>query len=232
MRRSRFLLATLLLASVAAGAQSGASARSSVTFDLFWEAATPQRYRITVDDSGSARYESHTPGRPAEGRSSAPSEPDDFETAITVSGTLVEQIFQIARELDYFNGDWDYKKHAIANTGKKTFTYADSVRKFQTTCNYSENKSMQKITAIFEGISLTLEHGRKLQFLLRFDKLGLESELSGMEDMAARNDLYELHLIAPVLRKIAGDTRILHLARQRAERLLAAGEATPDSGGK
>jgi len=111
----------------------------------------------------------------------------------------------------------------VANTGKKTLTWSDAARKFHTVYNFSENKQLQQLTSIFEGISLTLEHGRKLQFLHRFDKLGLESELSGMEEMFKRHDLYELQLIAPTLRKIANDTAVMHLARQRAGRLLAAG---------
>jgi hypothetical protein len=195
----------------------------TVTFELFWEQATPQRYAITVDVAGNARYESHTPERPAEGRSPTPSEPDDFETQFIISRDTRDQILRLAKELDYFNGDWDFKKHVIANTGQKTLTWSDAGRKSHTTYNFSESKPLQQLTSIFEGISLTLEHGRKLQFLHRFDKLGLESELNGMEEMFKRHDLYELQLIAPTLRKIANDTAVLHLARQRAGRLLAAG---------
>jgi hypothetical protein len=220
-----FLLLTALPSVATCAAQQQAPLQPSVKFDLFWEAQTPQSYTITVDVSGSARYESHTPPRPAEGRNSAPSERDDFELAFTISGATREQIFQLAQELEYFNGDWDFKKHTVASTGKKTLTYNDDRRKFHTAYDYSENKAMQRITAIFQGISLTIEHGRKLQFLYRFDRLSLAAELSAMDDMEKNHELYELQLIAPTLRKIAGDSKILHMARQKAERLLAASEA-------
>src|SRR5258708_12632493 len=197
-----------------------ASPMPTVTFELFGKQATPQSYPITRDVSGNARYESHTPERPAEGRSSAPSEPDDFEMQFTISRDTRDQILRLAKELDYFNGDWDFKKHVVANTGKKTLTWSDAGRKLHTVYNFSESKQLQQLTSIFEGISLTLEHGRKLQFLHRFDKLGLESELSGMEEMFKRHDLYELQLIAPTLRKIANDTPVLHLARQPPRRPL------------
>jgi hypothetical protein len=215
------LLLTVLTAVVAHAAQPQTPPQPSVKFDLFWEAQTPQSYTITVDVSGSARYESHTPPRPAEGRNSAPSEPDDFDLAFTISAATREQIFQLAQDLEYFNGDWDFKKHTVASTGKKTLTYNDDRRKFHTAYDYSENKTMQKITAIFEGISLTIEHGRKLQFLYRFDRLGLAAELSAMDDMEKNHELYELQLIAPTLRKIVADSKILHMARQKAERLLS-----------
>ena len=137
--KCHFLILLLLpaLACAVCAAQSQTVAQPGVTFDFFWDQATPQSYRITVDASGSAHYESHTPSRPAEGRSSTPSEPDDFEMAFTISNATREQIFQLAQELDYFNGDWDFRKHAIANTGKKTLTFTDSTRKFHTTYNYS-----------------------------------------------------------------------------------------------
>lgn len=214
-----------LLAGAVCAIQPQDAPRPSVTFDLFWDAATPQSYRITVDTTGSARYESHTPPRPGEGRSATPSEQDDFEMTFVISKATRDQIFQMAQELDYFNGDWDFSKHAMANTGKKTLTYADSSRKFQTTYNYSESKAVQRITAIFQGISLTLEHGRRLQFLHRFDRLGLDAELRAMEDMAKNNDLVELQLIGPTLRKIADDTRIMNMARQRCLRLLKHAES-------
>jgi hypothetical protein len=58
-----------------------------------------------------------------------------------------------------------------------------------------------------------------LQYLRRFDKLGLEEELKGMENEG--QNLAELQIIAPMLESIANDPAILNIARQRAKRLLA-----------
>ena len=58
-------------------------------------------------------------------------------------------------------------------------------------------------------------------YLHRFDKLGLEDELKGMEDAAESHNLAELQIIAPTLKSIADDTTVLNIARQRAKRLLA-----------
>ena len=58
-------------------------------------------------------------------------------------------------------------------------------------------------------------------YLHRFDKLGLEDELKGMENAAENHNLAELQIIAPTLKSIADDTTVLNIARQRAKRLLA-----------
>jgi iron-sulfur cluster repair protein YtfE (RIC family) len=126
----------------------------------------------------------------------------------------------LAAQAKYFDGDFDYKKHAIANTGRKTLTYADMVRHFQTTYNWSENPAIDQLTRYFQGVSSTIQHGRKLEFLHHYDKLGLEAYLKGMEEEAQSHYLAELTIIAPVLESIAGDSSVMNIARQRARRLL------------
>ncbi|HEX3092572.1 MAG TPA: hypothetical protein VHW72_08130, partial [Candidatus Angelobacter sp.] len=143
------------------------------------------------------------------------------QTEFTMSHDRCDKLFRYAKEADYFQGDFTFKKHAVASTGKKTLTYVDGSRHFNTTYDYSEHKAIQEITSIFMGISNTIEHGRKLQFLRRFDKLGLEAELKVLEDAAESHNLVEIQLIAPTLESIAEDHAILNIARQRAHRLLA-----------
>ena len=188
----------------------------TITFDLLWEAATPQNYTITVESSGKAKYVSRNPTRPSE----ADNAPDpNYEVEFTLSPANRDRLFALAKDNNYFNGDFNYK-HKVANTGKKTLTYADPVRHFDTVYNFSENKDIEEITKLFQGISNTIEHGRKLQFMRRFDKLSLDTELRGMEEMAQNGYLAEIQIIAPILQNLANDTSVLHMARQRAQRLL------------
>jgi hypothetical protein len=223
MRRGLiFLLPWLLVLSATVMAQNAAQAPSpvvaTVSYDCFWEAATPQRYTVIVPSNGSARYVSQSPSETPDGNG----EPDpdyDLEFAISPSGRA--RIFQLAEQAGYFNGDFDFKKHAVASTGTKTLTYSDATRQFRTVYNWSENAAIDQLTRIFQGISATIEHGRKLKFLRRFDKLGLEAELKGMESLAENHNLAELQIIAPLLEDIANDNSVLNIARQRARRLLA-----------
>ena len=192
----------------------------TVTFDVFWEPSTPQQVTITVQASGETRYVSRNPARAAEkDENGIPSE--DYETHFTMSAINREKIFNLAGQAKYFNDDFDYKKHPVANTGKKTLSYSDANRRFATTYNWSENSAVDQLTRLFQGISNVIENGRRIQFLRRFDKLGLEAELKTMEEQSASHYLTELQVIAPTLESIVNDPSIMHIARVRAQRLLA-----------
>jgi hypothetical protein len=189
----------------------------TITYDRLWEPYTPQNITITVESTGPTKYVSRNPLKAQEERETDP----DFTLEFTMSAANRQRLFRYAKEANYFDGDFTFKKHAVSSTGKKTLTYADQARHFQTSYDYSENKAIAEITSIFQGISNTIEHGRKLLYLRRFDRLGLEEELKGMESLAESNYLSELQLIAPTLENIANDPAILNIARQRARRLLA-----------
>jgi hypothetical protein len=216
-----FALLSLAMLAVAAPAQSTSPADntgiSTVTFDSSWDRATPQKFTITAPSSGIAKYISGSPTKPDD-KSAAQDE--NYQTEFTMSAAVREKIFRLARDAKYFNGDFDFRSHPVASTGKKTLAFADTTRHFQTAFDYSENKSIQELTAIFQGISSTIQHGRRLQYLRRFDKLGLEAELKGMESEVDSHYLAELQIIAPILKSLAEDSAVLNIARQRAKRLL------------
>lgn len=191
-------------------------AEPTISFDLLWEAATPQNYTITIESSGKAKYVSRNPTRPPEGNDAAD---PDYQMEFTLSPASRDRLFTLAKDNGYFDGNFEYK-HKVANTGKKTLTYADPTRHFETVYNFSLNKDIEEITRLFQGISNSIEHGRKLQFMRRFDKLSLDTELRGMEEMAQNGYLAEIQIIAPILQSLANDTSVLHMARQRAQRLL------------
>jgi len=220
----QFLFLGLSMLAFSAGAQVQSRAplpdapTPTVTYDVFWEAATPQGYTITVSQTGSAKYVSRNPTKPPDGNGQRD---DDYEQEFTISPASRDKIFVLAQQLGYFNGDFAYRKHVVATTGKKTLSYADAVHNFQTQYDYSENPAIEELTSLFSGISNTIEYGRRLQFKRRFDKLGLEAELKGMEHMAESQNLAELQLIAPLLENLANDSSVLNIARQRARRLLA-----------
>lgn len=189
----------------------------TITFDRVWEAYTPQNIQITVESTGSAKYISRNPMKP-------PTETgadSDYVLEFTMSGPGRDKVFRCAQETNYLKGDFNYKKHPVASTGKKTLTYADQGRHEETSYDFSENKCIKEITDIFQGLSNTIEYGRKLQFLHRFDKLGLEAELKGMQSAAENHNLAEVQVIAPTLKSIVQDASVLNIARDRARKLLA-----------
>lgn len=185
----------------------------SITFDRLWNNFKPQSVTMTVSANGAGKYSSRNPEKTGD-------DVDDFQTDFTISPACRDKLFRYAKEANYFDGDFTFKKHVVASTGKKTLTYSDPERHFSTSYDYSENKAIQEITNILAGVSNTIEHGRKLQFLRRFDKLGLEEELKAMEDAAESHNLAELQIIQPTLESIAQDSTVLNIARQRAKKLL------------
>jgi len=221
MKRASFLFVLLALSATLAfpGHARGQNTEpnpvaASITFNRDWDEYTPQNVTITVSADGHTKYVSHSAAKP-------PDEADDYHTEFVISAACKDKLFRSASEANYFDGDFAFKKHTVASTGKKTLTYTDPTRNFGTTFDYSENKAIQEASSTFQGISSTVEFGRKLQFKHRFDKLGLEDELKGMESAAENHDLVELQLIAPVLESIVEDSSVLNIARQRAKKLLA-----------
>lgn len=178
--------------------------------------APPARFSITVDYSGKAVYRSEE----VTDADTAPG--DNYLLEWRVSELTRARIFDLSRQAQYFRRDFDFKKSKVAYTGTKTLTYKEGPdgKVSSTTYNYSDNPAIRELTAICQGISQTLEFGRHLQHRHRFDKLGLNAELRNMEEAEKSGGLYELQAVAQILGEIANDRTIMHIARQRAVRLL------------
>jgi len=189
---------------------------ATVTYTFDWPSIQPHHYSIVVDSTGRAAYESLT----AEGTAAQSIEGEPYNVKFTVSEATRNRIFDLAKQLNYFNGSFDFKKHKVAFSGTKTLAFADGTRHFETTYNWSENPAIQQLTELFSGISNTEEAGQRLQQLRRFDKLGLNQELARMEDLSKRQGLVEVQSIAPILQELASDPAIMNIARERAQRLL------------
>ena len=65
------------------------------------------------------------------------------------------------------------------------------------------------------------EFDRRLQFMMRDNKLGLYNELTHMLDAANEGWLAELQIVAPRLTTIANDSSVMHVARVKASQILA-----------
>jgi hypothetical protein len=117
-------------------------------------------------------------------------------------------------------------KQKVAYMGDKTFIYMRGDSRNQASFNWSDRREARELTRIFQAIAATLEAGRRLAFLRKYEKLGLDQELKAMEKTYASKapGLEELYSIAPVLREIIDDRGVMRMARERARRLLAIAE--------
>lgn len=199
----------------------------TVGFEIAFSGATPAHYAVAVESSGRAAYRSDDlrAGSSVQQPTGVP-----YVVRFTISDATRSRIFALAKQAKFFKGNFDYTKTRVANTGTKTLRYGEgSADSFtsptrgeftSTTYNYSENPAIQQLTAIFQSISSTLELGRRLESMHRYERLGLDEELKNAEQAASDHQLVELDAIAPALQAIAQDPAVLHIARERAQHLL------------
>ncbi|HLK32135.1 MAG TPA: hypothetical protein VKT29_03535 [Terriglobales bacterium] len=183
-----------------------------VSFSLELSGAVPPYYSISVESTGKAAYRSSPVPGDMEG--------DPYITKFVISQPTRTRIFELAKKLRYFKGDYEYHKGRLANTGSKTLYYTDEKTNNSTTYNYSSNQDVQELTRLFQGISTTMEFGRRLQYYYDHQKLGLDDELKRMDQMAEEGSLDELQAVAPILQRIAGDPQVMHIDQEHARHLL------------
>jgi hypothetical protein len=205
------LLASGLFTLSALGQQSSAA----VSFTLDFPGSNPSHYLIKIGSDGQGSYAS-------DGKIDEQSEPPDLgPEQFQISDSIREQIFELAKRAHYFDGKLDSGKKNIANTGAKTLAYKDASHDSKATYNYSSQPAVEQLTALFQGLSTTLEYGRRLTYFHRYEKLALDNELKKMEELRNENSLPDVQVVAPELTRIANDTSVMNVSRARAQRLLA-----------
>jgi hypothetical protein len=188
----------------------------TIVFEFVMPESNPAHYAITVDAIGRAAYRSDP--QPAE---SDRTPGDPFLTSFVVSNATRERIFQLAKELDYFqSNDFDFKGK-VANMGAKTLLYRDGGKEYRSAYNYTTNVKVQELTKLFQGISATLEYVHRLERLHRFEPLGLDAEVKRLEADQKAGRLEEAQLLEPVLSAIAENHTVMNITRRRAQTVLA-----------
>jgi hypothetical protein len=190
-------------------------AQATVTYLFDWPQGVPwTKFSIDVQSDGRAHFN----GTPHPDANNSDTDPvlQDFNM---VPGNR-ERIFELTQKLNYFQGDMDAHIKRIAQTGQKTLRYQSPQAHSTATFNYSQNPDVKELLQLFTGIATTIDYGRKLEFQYRFDKLGMAQCLKELEQGKADHQIAELHLINPILQKIADDPNVMNIARESAQRLL------------
>jgi hypothetical protein len=204
----------LLIALSSALAQSPREP-ATVSFSLDFPGANPSHYVVTVAEDGHGSYSSN-------GKLNQDSDPaDPAPLPFTLSDKVRQQIFDLAQRAHFFTGKVDSGNTKIADTGVKVLTYKSENQNSQARFNYSPVAAVQQITVIFENLSNTLEFGRRLSYLHKYQKLALDDDLKRMQEMQKEDNLGDIRAIAPILNGIADDPSVMNVSRARALRLLA-----------
>jgi hypothetical protein len=228
---------------------------SEVSFQFARAGLSVPKYTIVLHEDGAGTYQAEVAPVSTGGAAmgvSASAQP--VSQTIRISRPTTQMIFSAARALDRFNIPCESKAKNIADTGKKILTYkgadgegscvynysenksiaqltdtfqaiAQTMDEGSCVYNYSENKSIAQLTDTFQAIAQTMDEGRKLQFLHRFDRLGLYSEMDVLRHEVEEKRVLEIGNIAPALRSIVADEALMQKVRERAAHLLALGEA-------
>jgi len=193
---------------------------ATVNFTLDFPHSEPEHYAIAVNSDCHATYDSN-------GKLSLQSDEGvPFHLAFMVSSSACSKIFSLAKKAHYFEGQIDSNRPNLASTGAKTLAYKDGQTSHQAAYNYSPVPAVQELTQLFQGLSTTLEFGRRLDYYRHYQKLALNDELKALEQASRDNQISELQAISPILQQIVNDPGVLRVDRARAQSLLAAAGAS------
>jgi hypothetical protein len=195
-----------LSASMAYCAPAPSSAK--LTFRRVFKSSSPEFIEIAVrEDSDTAAYEIRQ------------LDDDAGPSLFQVSAGLRTKMFGLAAQLNHFQGqDLDVHRK-IANLGEKTFRWESGAEVHETKFNYTLNSAAAELLRIFEGLARQQEHFDLISRRMRYDRLGINDALLQFESDFNRSLLPEPQRVLPILDQIAGDSRFVEIARQRARSL-------------
>ncbi len=136
-----------------------------------------------------------------------------------VSAAWRTKMFDLAAQLKHFQGqDLDVHRK-IANLGEKTFRWESGAEIHEAKFNYTLNSAAAQLLQIFEGLARQQEHVDLISRRMKYDRLGINDALLQFESDLNRSLLPEPQRVLPMLDQIAGDSRFVDIARQRARSL-------------
>jgi hypothetical protein len=181
---------------------------AKLTFRRIFKSSTPEFIEITVrQDSDDATYEIRQ------------LDEDPGAAGFQVSAALRAKMFDLAAQLNHFNGQDIDVHRKIANLGEKTFRWQQGAETHEVKFNYTLNSAASQLLQIFEGLARQQELLMLLERRMKYDRLGINDALLQFETDLNRNLLPEPQRALPTLDQIAGDSRFVEIGRQRARAL-------------
>jgi len=199
------------------GSPNGAAAISAavtpaesakLTFRRVFKSSSPEFIEIVVpEDAHPATYDIRQ------------LDEDPSASQFEISAGLKAHMFELASQLNYFQGqDLDVHRK-IANLGEKTFRWEKGANAHEVKFNYTVNSAAAQLLQIFEGLARQQEHVMLLTRRMRYDRLGINDALLQFETDLNHKLLPEPQCALPMLDEIGNDARFVDIARQRARTL-------------
>jgi hypothetical protein len=206
--RRFFLLSAVASMAACVALSIPAPSGAKLTFRRVFKGSSPELIEITVrEDSDAAAYEIRQ------------LDEDAGALPFVVSSAWRTKMFDLAAQLKHFQGqDLDVHRK-IANLGEKTFRWESGAEVHEAKFNYTLNSAAAQLLQIFEGLARQQEHVDLISRRMKYDRLGINDALLQFETDLNRSLLPEPQRVLPMLDQIAGDSRFVEIARQRARSL-------------
>ena len=200
----------------------------SLTFTLDRTGAAAMHYSVQLDEAtGKGLYRgsaSGTGGVSAESGAGA-----DAGQPIAAPAVVVGKMFAAVPLVK--SNRCDSHRKGIAQTGAKRLRLVQGEVNAECSYNYSDDDRVNAATAVFQALAETMQYGDRLRAKLRFDRLGLDAEMDGLQAALTDGRALQVGNIAPALQSVANDDRVMERVRRKAAHLLeTAGLVTAGSG--
>ena len=210
------LLVVLCLAGTATGrAQAltqpapAAGDLPTLTYRRVFQGSTPEFIEIVVRQDGAAKADVRQLNEAAS--------PQEF----VVRPAFRVQLFDLARQLKNFQGTSLEVKRRVANMGQKTFRWQHGAESFETQYNYTADPKAAQLQKMFDNLAQEQADLMTLEQRSRYDRLGINQAIDEFEQHLDRGMLPEPERFLTILDRIAEDSRLIQVARQRARTLAA-----------
>jgi hypothetical protein len=184
-----------------------------IVYTKVFPGSSPAYVWIAVERSGAAAF-----------KMSEEDDPDKFQ----IEESAATEVFDLASKLDHFNRPLEAGLK-VANMGMKTFRWEDGAARTEAKFNYSADESAKALQDWFERITETEVLLAQLKRATRYDKLGVNAVVVGIQSSWDRKRLVGAAQFLPLLEAVAKNETIIHMARERAAQLVdairAAGKA-------
>lgn len=218
--RNRRILGWALLVGVWLGGASAARGQApnppaaaselpTITYRRVFAGSAPEFVEIVVRQDGVAKADVR--------QLSEAASPQEFVVGPAIRG----QIFDLARELRNFQGADLELRRRVAYMGRKTLRWDHGADTYQAEYNYTTDPKASQLQKIFDNLAQEQADLDMLEQRLRYDRLGVNQALDQFEGHLNRGQLPEPERFLAVLDRIAEDTRLIAIARQRARTLAA-----------
>jgi hypothetical protein len=188
-----------------------------ITYTKAFPGSAPDYIEISVDKEGHAVYK--------EGRN------DDSPMEFQLAPAETEAVFDLAQKLDHFSKPLE-SPLKVAFMGDKTFRWENGAEKHEVKFNYSAHLEAGQLWDWFERIAETEQRFSLLDNATHFDKLGVNQAVLDVEAAFDHRRLVALTQFLPLLDRIAGSERYMHMARERAAALAEAIRNPPKAAGQ